>query len=461
MQKGGTNLVERVSARGIVISIHKIFDKKKDGENGAGYSYWRLTYQKGKRIRERAKTLELARARAKALIKELAGLAPDEPSPFSGEQVRTVRAAVETLAPLNIKISDAAHTLAEVHQILGGRGTIQEAARLFVKKAKREDLVNITFGELYKEFMATLATKGDAKHREYEHSFRYWQDCSQRLGAAADFFKTMQVADITTRDLEAFLNKIPVRRRTANGVIYTGKYTTARGRTRNNYKGAFCTLFSFARKMRYLPRGVDTEAENILKAGEKRTKKAGELKQKIYTAEEMQTILDSLPPKWLPLVALGAFAGIRTAEIHRLRWEDINWKAGHIEIEKDKTKVGRRRIIKFSEQLIAWLKPVAKDEGWIVPHYAHDSTLSMEFAKVRNLIPVRKPRNGCRDSYATYRLQELKDEAEVSLEMGTSPRKLHDNYLSLVDDDELAAWQKVLPKPKPTDKPKKSAGKKR
>ncbi len=435
--------LEPVVGRGRNISIYRAATEVK----GTKYLSFMLSYydENGKRIRERAKTEELARQRAREIIS--AGKEPEgQRHTFKPGQVRTVLDAVETLAPMNISISEAAHTLAEVNKILGGKGTIQEAARMFAKKSKREELVQITFGELFKEFMETLATKGTAKNREYKHSFRYWQDCSQRLGAAADFFKTTQVADITTRDLESFLNKIPVRRSTAEGVTYTGKHTTAAGRTRNNYKGAFCTIFSYARKMGYLPRGVDTEAEYILKAGDKRKKKAGDLKQKIYAADEMQSILDNLPSKWIPMVALGAYAGIRTAEIHRLRWEDVNWKAGHIEIEKDKTKVGRRRIIKMSEQLIAWLKPIAEDEGYIVPHYAHDSTLCMEFAKVRNLIPVRKPRNGCRDSYATYRLRELKDEPEVAWEMGTSPRKLRDNYLGLVDDDELAAWKKVLPK---------------
>lgn len=100
----------------------------------------------------------------------------------------------------------------------------------------------------------------------------------------------------------------------------------------------------------------------------------------------------------------------------------------------------------MSEQLQAWLKPIAKEEGWIIPHHAQDSTTGIEFGKWRNRIPVRKPANGCRDAYASYRYCELDDTSKVAHAMGTSGQMLSDNYLGLVDKLQLAAWKKVLPK---------------
>ena len=55
--------------------------------------------------------------------------------------------------------------------------------------------------------------------------------------------------------------------------------------------------------------------------------------------------------------------------------------------------------------------------------------------------------NGHRHSYASYRLTETGDPARVAWEMNTSERKLKDNYLSLVNEKQLALWKKVLPKP--------------
>ena len=444
--------VEIVKGKGSSIPIYEAFVKRK-GKNGEMLepyeSYLISYYREGKRVLERAKNLLVARSRAGQLIDEMAGGLPSD-SPFSRTQIQTVRSAIETLAPLNIPISEAARTLAEANAILGGRGTIQEAARLLVKQAKKDEQPEITFGKLYADFMATLASDGNAQNREYKRSFRYWQDCSQRLGAAAEIFKHTKISEISTRDLEAFLDRLPVRRSTAKGVIFTGKYAVTSGRTRNNYRGAFCTLFSFARKMGYLPRGIETEAEHILVAAENKTRseRAEGLQRRIYTPAEMQKILDALPSRWTSLVVLGAFAGLRTAEIHRLDWRDFNFEDKIITVEKHQAKVGKRRIVRMSPQLTAWLKPLAKKEGFVCPHFSHDSTLNMEFEKERGKIDVPKVPNGNRHSYATYRLAEVKIPSEVAWEMNTSERKLRDNYLALVNERELSEWKKVLPKRK-------------
>jgi hypothetical protein len=78
------------------------------------------------------------------------------------------------------------------------------------------------------------------KERSYRHC-----DCHSRLGKAAKAFNG-EILDLTASDLEAWLDSIK-----------------ARGRNRNNYRGAFTTLFSFARKRGYLPRNAPTEAEYI------------------------------------------------------------------------------------------------------------------------------------------------------------------------------------------------------
>jgi len=439
-----------VIGKGRAITIYKADTVSK----GKSYRSYMISYADdvtGRRVRERAPTEAAARKRARELIASTAEEIWTRATPLKPAQTKSVLAAVEILAPLQTTITDAARTVAEAQKILGGKGTIQEAARFFAKKAARDEIEEITFGDLYRKFMDELATGNDPQTREYQRSYRYWQDCSHRLGAAADFFKTTPITAITSRDLEDFLNRIPLRVRTAKGIVYTGKYSKARGRNRKNYRTALCTLLSYARDQRYLPRDVKTEAEYIRDPGEAR-RSPEEVKRNFYRAEEMQKILDELPERWLPVPLLGAFAGVRMSEIHRLRWEDVNWRASRLEVEAHKAKTGRRRYVVMSDQLVAWLKPLAEESGFIAPHFSHDATFNIEFAKARNPIAVRKIRNGHRDSYASYRLWELKNEAQVAYEMGTSPRKLRDNYAGLVDDEDLAAWKKVLPREK---KPKK------
>lgn len=425
--------------------------------NGKTYRSFMLSYADdvtGRRVRARAKTEAAARKRAREIIKSTAEELWTRTTPLKPAETRSVLAAVEILAPLETTITDAARTLAEAHQILDGKGTIQEAARFYAKKTARDEIEEINFGDLYEQFMGELAVGEKPKTREYQRSYRYWADCAHRLGAAADHFKMKPISAITSRDLEEFLDRVPLRVRTAAGTVYTGKYTRTKGRNRKNYKTALCTLFSFARDRRYLPRDVRTEAEYIREPSVAK-RSTEDVRRKFYTAKELQKILDELPRKWLPVPLLGCFAGIRMSEIHRLKWEDVSWRAKRIEVEADRAKTGRRRYILMSDQLIRWLKPLAQDSGYIAPHYSHDATFNAEYGRVRDLIKVRKIHNGHRDSYATYRLWELKNEGQVAYEMGNSPRKLHDNYAGLVDDLELKAWKRVLPRAKKPPKAKR------
>lgn len=432
--------VKVVLPRGVVIYESPVRAK------GKWYPSYRITYYSaGKRCRERESSLEAAEKRAN----ELADSLPSEIRPFTPEQVRTVHHAVEVLAPTDISLSQAARAVAEANEILEGMGTIQEAARLLVEQRRKEQLPKITVAELYQEYLKTLVTEENGV-RIFLCSFRYWQDISSRVGAFAAHFGHRQIADVTTRELEAFFNAFPVRKVRGKIVEDTGKKRKITGRTRNNYKGNYCTFFEFAKDRGYLPRGIETEAGHIQKAHDNKTRqtRAEELPSRIYRPAEMQQILDQLPASWVPFAALGAFAGIRTTELHRLDWRDINLQEKVIEVDKHKAKVGSRRVIPISATLEAWLKPHAKKSGWICPHFAGESSLLRAFGKARAPIAVRKVHNGFRHSYASYRMAEIGDKAKVAWEMNTSPQKLESNYISLAFKSDLALWKKVLPKHK-------------
>lgn len=440
--------IETVSGKGQTVQIYKSQVVTK----GQTYDSFRLIYYRGGRKRERAKSLSAAKERAKILIEEMAGNA--DQNPFTPDERRVVDTALDVLAPLDIPLSEAARRLAEAERILAGRGTVEEAARLLVQQQEKKQLPPITFGELYAKFMATLMTEeipGKIESRVYHKSFRYWQDSSQRLGAAAEIFNSRQIAEITTNDLEAFLDAVPLRsiltkeemakRKTQEKIGFNGKYSKTTGRTRDNYRGALCTLFSFARRKHYLARGVTTEAEHIVKNNDKGSSEIG-----IYTIEEIQKILADVDARWVPFVAIGAFAGARAAEIHRLNWEDFNFEEGHIEMAKAKTKTATRRVVPILPNLAAWLKPHSQKIGPVCPRYSHDSTLLMEFSKSFKKCGVTAQHNGFRHSFASYRLAQIQNSAQTALEMGTSERKLTENYKELVSAKKGQLWFEIFPK---------------
>ncbi len=103
------------------------------------------------------------------------------------------------------------------------------------------------------------------------------------------------------------------------------------GRTKNSYRSSLAALLSYTREEGYLPRGVQTEAE----FSKRYDGKGGEIG--IYTPEKLRTLLSKIEPRLAPFVAIGAFAGLRTAEIVRLEWPEVRFGQNVIEIKASKS----------------------------------------------------------------------------------------------------------------------------
>lgn len=418
--------MEIIESKGIKIPIYHTHYRHLEG-------YQLAYYIEGKRKRERAPTLSEARKRAKELIAELSN-GTAHIATFTPKEAAVVNVAVDILQPLDIGLAEAARQVATANEILGGLGSIEEAARLLVAERQRQQIPIKFFGQVVAEFLEEI--KPPAR------SYRHWSDCSGRLSLAAEKFATVPITDIRTIDLENHLNCLRRRVRTKTGMkTLPGPGKKATGRNRNNYRGVLCNLFSFAQRLGYLPRNVETEAEHLREAPDRDANVA------IYQPGDMQKIMDGLPDKWIPFAAIGAFAGCRAAEIHRLDWKDIDLEERHITVESSKSKTGKRRVVPISDTLYAYLSPYAKESGWVCPHYSHDSTLSQEFTQSweKAGIKVEKIDNGFRHSYASYRIEEVKSLPQVAWEMNTSERKLRDNYLELVSAKKLLLWKQIRP----------------
>ena len=57
------------------------------------------------------------------------------------------------------------------------------------------------------------------------------------------------------------------------------------------------------------------------------------------------------------MLAIGAFAGVREAEIKRLNWSEVAQRRGYIEIKASKAKCARRRIVEIQPNLRSWFGP--------------------------------------------------------------------------------------------------------
>jgi integrase len=193
-------------------------------------------------------------------------------------------------------------------------------------------------------------------------------------------------------------------------------------RTRNSTLTSIRTFFSWAKSVSYLPKNQETEAEAVPKV------RVGDTEAEIFTPAEMQKLLAAATAELIPFLALGGFAGFRTAEIGRLDWTAVDFDRRIITIRAGQAKTASRRIVPMSENLAAWLLPHCQSGGAIVSAvepYRGATALAKR-------IGVRWPQNVLRHSFISYRLALVQNVQQVALEAGNSPAIIFKHYRELV-----------------------------
>ena len=127
-------------------------------------------------------------------------------------------------------------------------------------------------------------------------------------------------------------------------------------RTRNNFRLAIQTLFSFAKSQNYLPK--DWREFDSIPVWKVRPEQID-----IFRPAEMETLLSVADARLISYLAIGAFAGLRSAEICRLDWNRVNLETGYITVDVGIAKTNSRRLIPIQSNLKAWLKPYAQNQG--------------------------------------------------------------------------------------------------
>jgi len=261
-------------------------------------------------------------------------------------------------------------------------------------------------------------------------------------------------------------------------------------RTRNNMRSSVHALIKFAVARKYLPKDHD-EMDAVPVAKDN----GGEIE--IFTSKEMAEILAHADERIIPFLAIGAFAGIRHAEIQRLDWTDIHFDAGIIEIRAAKAKTASRRTVPILDNLRAWLADLRKEDGavcdyldmgseietlvrdinkarrsaWGKAKGASAGQLSMaeekvredaktksakpkqrgevppgaETARIEGWAPFAWKHNALRHSFISYRVAETQNVAQVALEAGNSPQMIFKHYRELVRPAEAKAWFAIEP----------------
>ena len=206
--------------------------------------------------------------------------------------------------------------------------TLTAAAEAFAERAQLLSRT-VTFEALRTEVVAVK--KADRK------SPRYVLDVKNRLERVGELFDDRMVAAIEPRELDDWLRGLklsPVSRANFRKVLRTTfEYGVSRGYCREN---------------------------PVLRTAEVKTDVAV---PGILTPTEIAALLRAADPRIVPAIAIGAFAGLRDAEIGRLTWDRIDFASGYIKLDAAIAKTSSRRLVPIADNLRAWLTPYAQKSG--------------------------------------------------------------------------------------------------
>ena len=305
----------RVVRNGSVeVKIYHRQNKGKDVFQVADYSNGR-----GKRLLRTFTKLEKATQEAQRLADliaagevEAAKMGSREASEF-GQSVNRIRTTGDSLLT-------AADRYAQAVELLGGDGSKLVMAAKEYAERHPEDLKDMPIDKAIDGFVASKKSR----------SIRYTKDLQSKLNRLAHAFK-MPVNRIARQDLQLWFDQL-----------------TLSEQSKRSYRTVLNTFFEFCRRRRYV---VENPVADIEKYG------SSNADLQVFSPEELSKLIHSAPLEFLPAMVIGAFAGLRTAEIERLSWRDISLTDGqaHIEITAKKAKTKSRRIVPVSDNLREFL----------------------------------------------------------------------------------------------------------
>jgi integrase len=301
-----------------------------------------------------------------------------------------------------------------IEQLQPFGATIRDAINFYVPHLRALKRTK-TAAELVDELLKVKEADGASE--------RYLSDLRSRLKQFSDAFDGKPVASITAPMVDEWLRSLSDKE--------TGKRLSPV--TRNNFRRVLIVAFNFAKERGYC---VGNPAETSAKA------KVIESIVGILTVEQTARLLESAPPEFVPYIAIGAFAGLRRAELERLDWKEVDLPSGLIEVTTSKAKSARRRFVKIQPNLVKWLQPYAQLSGNVTTaNYRELLDSAREAAGI-----TEWPQNALRHSFASYHLARFNDAAALALELGhTNSNLVFQHYRQLVKPKQAERYWKIVP----------------
>ncbi len=299
-------------------------------------------------------------------------------------------------------------------RILPAGATLTDAANALVRQREASAVTPITVPNLVATF---IASREKSTRRGGPASDAYLSDLNKRLAKLSAAFPADDVSDLTAPRLEAWIDAL--------GLV---------GRNRFNTLRLVRTLLKWGQNRGHLKEGKLPTEKLEIHPGE-----GGAIE--IFTPSELAKLLGAAKPEMIPYLALGAFAGLRTAETKRLDWTDLKLERGFVEIAAHKAKTKSRRLVPVLPALLEWLMPIRKETGPVLPF----ANVSKQVDWLARNAGVKWKQNALRHSFVSYRLASIQNVDQVALEAGNSPSMIFQHYRELVTPADATGWFGIRP----------------
>jgi integrase len=372
----------------------------------------------GERRPKTFSTLKKARADALDILKEIYAKG-DGKIHLTADEKLDWKSAVGVLTQAGIRSSleTVCRHYADLAKAVGGTALLMDVARKHAS-TRRNTVTPIKLTALREAYVAALKKKDlSVRHIEVEES---------HSGQFVTYAKDSTTSDQVTRELlQDFIDS-------KKGVV---------PRTKENLLNSVKAMMTFGKSNRNVPPEWD-EADHVVMPVIKPAP------VKTFTPEQLKQLLAAAPAKFEPILALAAFAGIRSSEIELLDWKHIRLLEKEprdriIKLDVDVTEASSKRTIPINDTLHEWLASPFKRKGkiWTGKHNAFYWLQQ----KIADKAGVQWLQNALRHTCISAKVALTKDVPKVAYESGNSVAVIKCYYLDLMTPSVAEAWFAVTP----------------
>src|SRR5262245_30114634 len=364
-------------------------------------------YVDGKRVRKYFETRKAAETfiEAEQIRRENLG---KRAAHIHGALAEDALRASDVLKTTPYTLLDAARFVAHAHSKLEPHSVrIDDAINEQVATIERRKR-SVSVKQLAEEFIANRRAKGKSEI--------YIRDLTTRLRRFQILMGDRITAEITNADIDHWLQSLNVG-----------------PQTQNNFRAVLSAMWTFAVRRGYA-------AANVIQLVDKTSVVRDHVPT--FSLEQLTKLLVAAPSDYLPVLAIGAFAGLRPEEINKLRWEDLDFHERTIRVNASAAKTRKKRFAEISDNLRAWLQPYTGRTGPVAsPNLQKLRRATMKAAKIE-----KWPPDVLRHSFASAHYAFHRDPARTAVIMGHRDQNmLLTHYRDLMKPSDAANYWQIAP----------------